>query len=178
MLCSLPIHFVRIDLIHPNECHHPEHATALADTIMREQLWRVPITLERNSLAVMDGHHRFEAARRLKLNYGPCLLLDYEQVEVNATRQDYIVTPQEIVRRARTGDLYPPKTTRHRFPSPLPDCNISLWLLQDRSASPLSSPTVRSVDRHAAKIMRKSAERGEFSPDFPFDQGTFPSRVL
>lgn len=158
MLCSLPIHFVRIDLIRPNERHHPEHAAALADTIMREQLWRIPITLERNSLAVMDGHHRFEAARRLKLNHVPCLLLDYEQVEVIATRQGYIVTPQEIVRRARTGDLYPAKTTRHRFPSPLPVCNISLWLLQDRSA-PLPSSAVRSVDRHAAKMIRKSAER-------------------
>jgi hypothetical protein len=158
MLCSLPIHFVRIDLIRPNKRHHPEHAAALADTIMREQLWRIPITLERNSLAVMDGHHRFEAARRLKLSHVPCLLLDYEQVEVIATRQGYIVTPQEIVRRARTGDLYPPKTTRHRFPSPLPVCNISLWLLQDRGA-PLPSSAVRSVDRHAAKMIRKSAER-------------------
>lgn len=147
MLCSLPIHFVRIDLIQPNECHHAEHAAALADTIMREQLWRIPITLERNSLAVMDGHHRFEAARRLKLKYVPCLLLDYDRVEVSASRQGYIVTPQEIVRRARTGDLYPPKTTRHRFPSPLPACNISLWLLADQTASPLSLPTMRSIDR-------------------------------
>ncbi len=174
MLCSLPIHFVRIDLIRPNECHHAEHATTLADTIMREQLWRIPIMLERNSLAVMDGHHRFEAARRLKLNYVPCLLLDYDQVEVIATRQGYVVTPEEIVRRARSGDLYPPKTTRHRFSSPLPNCNISLWLLQDRGASPISSPTVRSVDRHAAKTMRMSAERGGVPPRFAIRSGNFP----
>jgi len=147
MLCSIPIHFVRIDLIRPNERHHAEHAATLADTIMREQLWRIPITLECNSLAVMDGHHRFEAARRLKLNYVPCLLLDYDQVEVIATRQGYVVTPEEIVRRARSGDLYPPKTTRHRFPSPLPACNISLWLLQDQAALPFSSPTVRAIDQ-------------------------------
>ena len=147
MLCSIPIHFVRIDLIRPNERHHAEHAATLADTIMREQLWRIPITLERNSLAVMDGHHRFEAARRLKLNHVPCLLLDYAQVEVIATRQGYVVTPEEIVRRARSGDLYPPKTTRHRFPSPLPACNISLWLLQDQAASSLSLPTIRSLER-------------------------------
>lgn len=147
MLHSIPIHFVRIDLIRPNERHHAEHAATLADTIMREQRWRIPITLERKSLAVMDGHHRFEAARRLKLNYVPCLLLDYGQVEVIATRQGYVVTPDEIVRRARSGDLYPPKTTRHRFPSPLPACNISLWLLTDQAASPLSLPTLRSIDR-------------------------------
>lgn len=126
MLCALTIHFVRVDLIRPNECHHPEHAVALADTILREQLWRIPITLERNNLAVMDGHHRVEAARMLKLKYVPCLLLDYGQVKVSASRQGFVVTPQEIVRRAKEGELYPPKTTHHRFPSPLPICNISL----------------------------------------------------
>jgi hypothetical protein len=130
MLCALAIHFVRVDLIRPNECHHPEHAMALADTILREQLWRIPIALERNSLAVMDGHHRVEAARMLRLKYIPCLLLDYDQVQVSASRQSYVVTPQEIVRRAKAGELYPPKTTHHRFPSPLPTCNISLLLLQ------------------------------------------------
>ncbi len=140
MLCALTIHFVRVDLIRPNECHHPEHAMALADTILREKLWRIPIALERNSLAVMDGHHRVEAARILRLKYIPCLLLDYDQVQVNASRQGYVVTPQEIVRRAKTGELYPPKTTHHRFPSPLPICNISLLLLQpNRKSKPTSS---------------------------------------
>lgn len=123
------IHFVRLDQIRPNEQHYPEHALFLAHTILREQLWRVPVALERHSLAVMDGHHRLEAARRLKLAFVPCLLLDYAQVEVSATRQGYVVTPQEILRRATSGELYPPKTTRHNFPAPLPSCNISLSLL-------------------------------------------------
>ncbi|SFI14874.1 ParB-like nuclease domain-containing protein [Collimonas sp. OK307] len=123
------IHFVRLDQIRPNEQHYPEHALFLADTILRERLWRVPVALERHSLAVMDGHHRLEAARRLKLALVPCLLLDYAQVEVSATRQGYVGTPREIVRRARSGELYPPKTTRHSFQSPPPTCSISLSFL-------------------------------------------------
>jgi hypothetical protein len=122
---------VLVKQIYPHECHYPHHAAALADTILREQLWRMPIALERTSLAVMDGHHRLEAARRLKLKYIPCLLLDYDCVKVDATRQGYLVNPHEIVRRARTGELYPPKTTHHRFLSPFPICNISVPLLQD-----------------------------------------------
>jgi hypothetical protein len=123
------IHLVRLEQIRPNEQHYPEHALFLADTILREQLWRIPVALERHSLAVMDGHHRLEAARRLKLALVPCLLLDYAQVEVSATRQGYVVTPQEILRRARSGELYPPKTTRHSFKSPPPTCSISLSFL-------------------------------------------------
>lgn len=158
MLCSLPIHFVHVKQIRPNECHYPQHATTLADTILQEQLWRIPIVVERTSLAVMDGHHRLQAACQLRLKYVPCLLLDYDYVEVGATRQGYLVNPREILRRARAGDLYPPKTTRHRFPSPLPTCNISVPLLQDQTA--LSSPVSCRLDWHLAKMMEAARERG------------------
>jgi hypothetical protein len=144
------IHFIRLDQIRPNEQHYPEHALLLADTILREQYWRVPIALERHSLAVMDGHHRLEAARRLKLMLVPCLLLDYSQVEVSPTRQGYVVTPQEILRRAASGELYPPKTTRHNFPLPPPACNISLSLL-----------TPASARSHAPLYRSSIVERGE-----------------
>lgn len=161
MLCSFPVHFVRAKQIRPNECHYPQHAITLAETILREQLWRVPIAVERTSLAVMDGHHRLQAALQLGLKYVPCLLLDYGYVRVDASRQGYLVDPHEIVRRARAGDLYPPKTTRHLFPSPLPICNISVPLLQDKMM--LSSPVFSCrPGRDAAKIPEAAGE-----PDVP-----------
>lgn len=159
MLCALPIHFVHVKHIRPNECHYPKHAMTLADAILREQLWRIPIALERTSLAVMDGHHRLQAARQLRLKYVPCLLLDYDYVEVGATRRGYRVNPYEIVRRARVVDLYPPKTTRHRFPSPLPICNISVALLQDQAVSQSSSVSMCSLGRRVARMMEAANER-------------------
>jgi ParB-like nuclease domain len=156
MLCSLPIDFVPIEQIRPNECHYPDHAVTLADTILREQLWRIPIVLERFSLAVMDGHHRLEAARKLRLKYVPCLLLDYDSVEVDATRPGYLVNSREIIRRARASDLYPPKTTRHRFPSPLPICNISLLLLKGRPAIAFSAASTHFSD-HCTDPMVEAA---------------------
>ena len=81
-----------------------------------EPLWRIPIALERTSLAVMDGHHRLEAARRLRLKYVSCLLLDYDSLEVDATRHGYLVNPHEIVRRARSGELYPSKNDASQVP--------------------------------------------------------------
>lgn len=132
---TLPIHLVPVGRIRPSELHYPEHAIALADTIRDEQIWHIPVTLERRSLTVMDGHHRVAAARLLKLKFVPCVLLDYSQVEVSATRPGYLVTPQEIVRRAKAEDPFPPKTTRHRFSSPLPICDISLSLLAGEPVS-------------------------------------------
>jgi hypothetical protein len=163
MLCSLPIDFVPVEQIRPNECHYPDHAITLADTISREQLWRIPIALERTSLAVMDGHHRLEAARQLRLKYVPCLLLDYESVEVDATRRGYLVSPHEIMRRARSGELYPPKTTCHRFPSPFPICNISVLLLQGQPAiafSPAPAPaSAPFANRYTATMIEAANER-------------------
>jgi hypothetical protein len=51
VLCALPVHFVRADAILPNECHYPEHAASLTETIRSEELWRIPIVLECNSMA-------------------------------------------------------------------------------------------------------------------------------
>lgn len=151
MLCSFPIHFVPVKKIRPNEHHYPEHAVSLADAIRQEQLWRIPIAIERTSLAVMDGHHRLAAARQLKLKYIPCLLLDYDLVEVDSSRNGYHVNPDEIMHRARTGNLYPPKTTRHQFPSPLPVCNISVPLLQEQPAFPPFLQTkICPLDRYVA----------------------------
>lgn len=135
MLWKLPVHLIPIGRIRPSELHDPQYAATLADTIRDERIWRIPVTLECRSLTVMDGHHRLAAARLLKLRLVPCVLLDYSQVEVSATRARYLVTPQEILRRAQTEDLYPPKTTCHRFSSPLPTCNLSLSLLAGKVAT-------------------------------------------
>jgi hypothetical protein len=80
----------------------------------------------------MDGHHRLAAALLLGLSRVPALLLDYGIVDVVAARDDFIVTPDAIVARAYARDLYPPKTTRHLFPSPVPRCNVSLSLCESR----------------------------------------------
>ena len=159
MLCSLPIHFVHVKRVRPNECHYSNHAVTLADTILREQLWRIPIAVERTSLAVMDGHHRLEAARQLRLKYIPCLLLDYDCVKVDATRQGYLVNPHEIVRRARTGELYPPKTTHHRFSSPFPICNISVPLLQDPAVISSLPVSTRFMSRYETSMMAATDEQ-------------------
>jgi hypothetical protein len=161
---------VPVEQIRPNECHYPDHAVTLADTILREQLWRIPIALERTSLAVMDGHHRLEAARQLRLKYVPCLLLDYDSVEVETTRDGYLVSPHEIVRRARTGELYPPKTTRHRFPSPFPTCNISMLLLEGQPAIAFSPAPAHFAGRCATAMVEAANDRystHEMTPGCP-----------
>jgi hypothetical protein len=108
----------------------PPHADAVASLILRAGVWTTPVCIERETGAVMDGHHRLAAAHRLGLQMIPVVPLTYDQVELQAWRSGFEVSPIEIVRRALAGDLYPPKTTRHLFPEALPTCLVPLARLR------------------------------------------------
>ncbi|KVM57907.1 hypothetical protein WJ58_11860 [Burkholderia ubonensis] len=123
------IELIQIERILPNEEHDETRLLEVLDSIARSGRWTAPIVLERESLAVMDGHHRLAAARCLSLPLVPCVLLDYAQVGVETRRPDFSVDGDQIVARSRARVLYPPKTTRHIFPQPLPVCNIDIAAL-------------------------------------------------
>ncbi|WP_075635601.1 ParB N-terminal domain-containing protein [Rhizobium rhizosphaerae] len=88
--------------------------------------WRVPICVHRDEKFVMDGHHRLETAKRLGLRFIPAVLLDYSQVELSSWRDGETVTPADIFNMARSGKLFPCKTTRHSWKNPIPNCDIDL----------------------------------------------------
>ena len=111
--------------IKETEHHLPEKLPALKEKILSEGIWRVPITVEKSSLVVMDGHHRLQTAKSLGLSLIPCIMLGYESVIVESRRPDILVTPEEIIRRGLAGDLYPAKSTRHIFSSEY-SCHVPL----------------------------------------------------
>ncbi|WP_102785661.1 ParB N-terminal domain-containing protein [Thalassospira sp. GB04J01] len=116
-----------IVLIDPHRLRrHEEHDTAHADTlhnvIVAAGVWTTPIIVEWEDLIVMDGHHRLSVACAAGLSHVPCLMADYQSVRVESRRAEFDVTPHDIRQRARTGLLYPPKTTRHHIPSEWNSC--------------------------------------------------------
>ena len=131
MLLDKIISFIPPSNLKPNEEILPERASWLLDKIQAEQLWRVPITVDSRSMSIMDGHHRYTVATHLGLTKVPCLLLDYEEVEFWSTHPRISLTPEMVIEYANAGIRLPPKSTKHLFKSPLPDCNISLKLLID-----------------------------------------------
>lgn len=121
---------ISVNELLPNEEYNEARVNDLAVAIEGMGIWTKRITIEINSRAVMDGHHRLEAAKRLQLRTVPCLLLSYDEVFVTSRRRGLIVSGPEIVRRARAGELYPEKSTRHIFrPDHRLDCEIPLALL-------------------------------------------------
>ena len=76
----------------------------------------VPILVDSRSLVILDGHHRYTILKSLGYTTIPVILVDYfdASIQVSSWRRDFKVTKQEVIRRGLTGQLYPPKTSKHK----------------------------------------------------------------
>ena len=110
----------------PTEEVDPDRVAELHAQILCAGCWTVPITVEKDALFVMDGHHRLTVAHRLQLPVVPVILLDYTTVRVESWRPGQTITPACILAMARSGRKFPCKTTRHIFDQGLPNCNLPL----------------------------------------------------
>jgi uncharacterized protein (DUF1015 family) len=116
------LELIKIESIIETEEHIPERVEWLKNVILQEGVWRIPLILERNSLALMDGHHRFNVAKSMGLKRVPAILLDYysDNVIVNSWRDDVHIDRDVVLQYIKDGKTFPHKTTRHII-SPNPD---------------------------------------------------------
>jgi len=94
----------------------------LVDLLRRTQVLSDPIWVARDSYVILNGHHRVEALRRVGAERVPAWVLDYESELIHLERwhPGPPIAKSEVIRRAREGQLFPPKTTRHRLLLDLP----------------------------------------------------------
>jgi hypothetical protein len=90
-----------------------------------------PIIVDRDSLVILDGHHKWTAARLLGLDRVPVLMVDYlldESVNVGVWpgcgRES--ITKDEVLEMGASEGVFPPKTSRHVFPFRIPTIRIPL----------------------------------------------------
>jgi hypothetical protein len=90
-----------------------------------------PIIVDRDSLVILDGHHKWTAARLLGLDRVPVLMVDYlldESVNVGVWpgcgRES--ITKDEVLEMGSSEGVFPPKTSRHVFPFRIPTIRIPL----------------------------------------------------
>ncbi len=81
----------------------------------------------------MDGNHRYQVAKQLKLSLLPCILLSYQdnRVKVNYQNSDQPYDVKNIFEVILyQNKLLPYKTTKHHFSPLLPTINFKLSLLK------------------------------------------------
>ena len=142
----LPIRDLR-----PHEEIDEEDLAGLESDIRQRGVFADPIWVARGSLVILNGHHRVAALRHLGATRVPAWVFDYESdvVGLEPWRPGLPITKAEVLRRAREGHLFPPKTTRHRLRVDLPAHPTPLTQLLGR-AGPKDHPpggTVHSGGR-------------------------------
>ncbi len=114
-----------IDLLHCHEEIRPEILEPLIEEIKGDGYVKRPVLVADKAYVILDGHHRYEALRRLGCQRVPCYVVDYFSDAVDLTlwptAKEKNVRKQDVVERGRAGLLYTPKTTRHTVRIALPD---------------------------------------------------------
>ncbi len=114
-----------VELLHSHEEIRPELLERVMQEIKEDGYVKKPILVADKVYVILDGHHRFEALRRLGCRRVPAYVIDYfsELVELTLwpTAKVKRVQKEDVVERGRAGLLYTPKTTRHTLKIQLPD---------------------------------------------------------
>ena len=144
---------VSLARLRAHEQYDERNVVELVADIRSRGVFADPIWVARGSFAVLNGHHRVEALRRLGARRIPAWVIDYESelVRLEPWRPGTAVEKSEVVRRARSGELYPPKTTRHRLMIELPARPVPLAELFTAEHPPVAHRAGRGRSRRALK---------------------------
>ena len=125
------INLIPLSSISETEEHDPSKAAILAKSIESKGVWTLPVVLEEESLAIMDGHHRFNAAKKLNFQRIPCVLLAYDSgsVSLKSWRPSWKPCISDVLKKIKRKQKFPYKTTRHLFDPPIQETSIIISLL-------------------------------------------------
>ncbi len=140
---------VPIAHLRAHEQYEEPNVRDLVEEIRAKGVFADPIWVARGTYVILNGHHRVEAARRLGLREVPAWVIEYDcdLISLEPWSPGPPIAKAEVVRRALAGELFPPKTTRHRLRVTLPMRSMSLGEL------------LRTGERPAAQ-----ADRGDVAP--------------
>lgn len=94
-----------------------------------------PLIVDKKTGSLLDGHHRHSVACLLNLNSVPAICVDYfsdESIIVETWPNSELeeISKKDVIDMSMSGELYPPKTSRHIFSYDIPPIFISLDALR------------------------------------------------
>ncbi len=139
--------------LRPIEKINPRHFSGIEDEILKCGVLNKPLIVDKLSMAVLDGSHRY--AFLVKYGYGlaPVLLVDYDDESIFVGNHlghrfefsdNKWISKQHVRATAISGKLYEPRTTRHFFPFRKKDCLTQLNILEPNG--------LRSIDHLIAAV--------------------------
>lgn len=129
----LVVHLLPVVELKPHEKVCPNNFAHWLKHIADEQHWTHPLLVHKDTKIIMDGHHRYQIAKKLRLKYIPCVLTSYTNpyLKVYSFKDNTIMDNQLILEAGQSGNLFDKKSTRHQLAiNCIPKVNIPLNVLQ------------------------------------------------
>ena len=113
----------------------PDNLETRTSKLLRKGFYK-PIIVDRGSMVILDGHHKWTAAKSLGLARVPVIMVDYlvdegVLVDVWPDCGKESITKTEVLEMGVSGDVFPPKTSRHTLPFKIPSIRIPLSELKN-----------------------------------------------
>jgi len=115
-----------IEQLKPHEKGSPLYLELLKQEILKDGVLKYPIIADEKTLVILDGMHRWLALQSLGYEKIPVLLvnaLENPKIRIGSRRvHRYInnsnmhITAKDVLSAGLSGQLMPPRTTRHFFP--------------------------------------------------------------
>ena len=131
----MDVELVPIVWLKPHEEVKPRNVDKLHEMTLRWSAYTKPLLVDRETGTILDGHHRYHVGMRIGLSRLPVIKVDYledESIELDLWPASALesLTKQQIINTALSENLFPPKTSRHRFSDYLPPIAVPLDLLR------------------------------------------------
>ena len=125
-----------VEVLKPHEQIIQKKVDQLERMTIRWDAYTKPLLVDGATGTILDGHHRFEIAKRLDLQCLPCVVVDYlydDSITLllwpSSDREG--ITKDDVIQAGLSGDLMPPKTSRHLLSDDLPPISVPLSRLMD-----------------------------------------------
>ncbi|MEM0095146.1 MAG: ParB N-terminal domain-containing protein [Candidatus Bathyarchaeia archaeon] len=115
-----------IEQLKPHEKGSPLYLELLKQEILKDGVLKYPIIADEKTLVILDGMHRWLALQSLGYEKIPVLLvnaLENPKIRIGSRRvhryinnSDTHITAKDVLSAGLSGQLMPPRTTRHFFP--------------------------------------------------------------
>lgn len=123
---GVEVFLVPLSCLLPHEHVRNHRALEIRRSIEESGMFKRPIVVDRETGTILDGHHRFTAAKIVGLARIPAFLVRYASAEIEVVGWRDPVTKRDVLEAALSGRLMPPKTSRHLLPFEQERVDLSL----------------------------------------------------
>lgn len=109
------VEYIDVDMLKEHEEITHDHLNCLCDEIIKNR-WVKPLLVDKDNYIILDGHHRFNALKKMGISKIPVILVDYfddSLILLEPWREGEFYLKKDIVDLVKSHRKLPPKTTRH-----------------------------------------------------------------